>query len=100
MKITRELLDKTAHLARLEINEQDAEKLMDDMSAIITWVEKLKEVNTEGVEPLTTMSFEINALREDTDITKGHEKHLDVNHALKNAPRNNSNFFSVPKVLE
>ena len=63
MKINRELLDKIAHLSRLEFDEKDAEKMMQDMTEIVEWVEKLKEVDTEGVEPLTTMSHEINALR-------------------------------------
>lgn len=98
MKITREILDKTAHLARLEINEQDAEKLMDDMSEIITWVEKLKEVDTEGVEPLTTMSHELNSARE--DVAAQTDSHLTQEEALKNAPKKNGEFFSVPKVIE
>lgn len=95
MKITRELLDKIAHLARLEIEDKEAEKIMSDMSAIITWVEKLKEVNTTGVEPLTTMSHEINALRD--DVVK---PHLDQHEALQNAPKKDDKFFRVPKVLE
>ena len=70
MKINRELLDKIAHLSRLEFDEKDAEKMIRDMTEIVDWVEKLKEVDTEGVEPLTTMSHEINSLREDE--VKGH----------------------------
>ena len=58
MKIDRALLDKIAHLSRLEFDEKDAEKMMKDMTAIVDWVEKLKEVDTEDVEP-TTMSHEI-----------------------------------------
>ena len=95
MKITREHLDKIAHLARLELNEQDAEKMMQDMTAIIDWMEKLNEINTDGVEPLTTMSHEINALREDQV-----KPHLDHSDALKNAPKKDFYYFRVPKVLE
>jgi aspartyl-tRNA(Asn)/glutamyl-tRNA(Gln) amidotransferase subunit C len=95
MKITRELLDKIAHLARLEINEQDTGKVMNDMSEIITWVEKLNEVDAHGVEPLTTMSHEINRMRDDE--VKPHLSHED---ALKNAPQRNEGFFKVPKVLD
>ncbi|MCU0358150.1 MAG: Asp-tRNA(Asn)/Glu-tRNA(Gln) amidotransferase subunit GatC [Cyclobacteriaceae bacterium] len=95
MKITRELLDKIAHLARLEINEAEAEKLMQDMSEIITWVEKLNEVDTTGVEPLTTMSHELNSMRE--DVPQPHLPHED---ALRNAPQRNDAFFKVPKVVE
>ena len=95
MKVNRELLDKIAHLARLELNEKDAEKMMQDMTAIIDWMEKLNEVDTEGVEPLTTMSHEINALREDQV-----KPHLDHTAALKNAPKKDLDYFRVPKVLE
>jgi aspartyl-tRNA(Asn)/glutamyl-tRNA(Gln) amidotransferase subunit C len=95
MKINRELLDKMAHLARLEFDEKDAEKMMQDMTDIVEWVEKLKEVDTEGIEPLTTMSHEVNALRE--DAVKDHLAH---ERALLHAPKKDDNYFRVPKVLE
>lgn len=95
MKINRDVLDKIAHLARLEFDEKDAEKMMKDMTAIVNWVEKLNEVDTEGVEPLTTMSHEINSLREDEV-----KPHLDHEEAVKNAPKKDSDYFRVPKVLE
>jgi aspartyl-tRNA(Asn)/glutamyl-tRNA(Gln) amidotransferase subunit C len=95
MKIDRQLLDKIAHLARLEFDEKDAAKMMQDMTAIVDWVEKLKEVDTEGVEPLTTMSHEINVLRDDE--VKPHLSHDEV---LKNAPKKDADYFRVPKVLE
>ena len=95
MKIDRALLDKIAHLSRLEFDEKDAEKMMKDMTAIVDWVEKLKEVDTEGVEPLTTMSHEINVLREDE--VKPHMSHEE---ALLNAPKKDADYFRVPKVLE
>jgi aspartyl-tRNA(Asn)/glutamyl-tRNA(Gln) amidotransferase subunit C len=95
MKINREVLDKIAHLARLEFDEKDADKMMKDMTVIVSWVEKLNEVDTEGIEPLTTMSHEINSFREDE--VKPHLNHED---ALKNAPQKDSDYFRVPKVLE
>lgn len=95
MKIDRELLNKIAHLSRLEFDEKDAEKMMKDMTEIVDWVEKLKEVNTDGVEPLTTMSYEVNALREDET-----KEHLSHDRALRNAPKKDSDYFRVPKVLE
>lgn len=95
MKINRELLDKIAHLARLEFDEKDAEKMMQDMTEIVDWVEKLKEVDTEGVEPLTTMSHEVNALRDDEV-----KDHLDHERALQSAPKKDTDYFRVPKVLE
>lgn len=94
MKINRELLDKMAHLARLEFDDKDAEKMMHDMTAIINWVEKLNEVDTTGIEPLTSMSHEINSLREDKI-----QSQLTAEEVLKNAPRKTDTYFSVPKVL-
>ncbi len=95
MKIDREQLNKIAHLARLEFEEKDAEKMMSDMTAIVDWVEKLNEVNTDGVEPLTTMTYEINAFREDEE-----KEHLSHDRALLNAPKKDADYFRVPKVLE
>ena len=95
MKIDRALLDKIAHLSRLEIDEKDAEKLLQEMTAIVDWVEKLKEVDTNGVEPLTTMSFEVNVMRDDEV-----KEHLPHERALLNAPKKDDDYFRVPKVLE
>ncbi|MCG8388622.1 MAG: Asp-tRNA(Asn)/Glu-tRNA(Gln) amidotransferase subunit GatC [Cytophagales bacterium] len=95
MKIDREHLNKIAHLARLEFDENTADEMMEDMTKIITWVEKLNEVDTHGVEPLTTMSHEINALREDEV-----KNHLNHEQALESAPKRDADYFRVPKVIE
>jgi aspartyl-tRNA(Asn)/glutamyl-tRNA(Gln) amidotransferase subunit C len=95
MKIDRAQLDKIAHLSRLEFDEKDAEKMMKDMTAIVDWVEKLKELNTDGVEPLTTMSYEVNMFREDEV-----REHLSHERALANAPKKDKDYFRVPKVIE
>ena len=95
MKIDRALLDKIAHLSRLEFDEKDADKMMQDMTSIVNWVEKLNEVNTDGVEPLTTMSHEVNMLREDKV-----GEHLSHDAALQNAPKKDQDYFRVPKVIE
>jgi aspartyl-tRNA(Asn)/glutamyl-tRNA(Gln) amidotransferase subunit C len=95
MEIDRPLLNKIAHLARLEFDEKDAERMMADMTAIVGWVEKLSEVDTTGVEPLTTMSGEINALRDDVV-----GPHLSHDRALQNAPAKDDTYFRVPKVID
>ncbi len=95
MKIDKETLNKIAHLARLEFDEKDAEKMLQDMTNMVNFVEKLNEVDTTGVEPLTTMSHEINALREDEV-----KPHLPHEKALINAPKKDADYFRVPKVLE
>jgi aspartyl-tRNA(Asn)/glutamyl-tRNA(Gln) amidotransferase subunit C len=95
MKLDLETLQKIAHLSRLEINEKDTEQMLNDMTNMLNFVEKLNEVNTDGVAPLTTMSHEINVLRDDVakpDLTSAE--------ALLNAPKKDENYFRVPKVLE
>lgn len=95
MKVDLNTVKKIAHLARLEFDEAGAEKIKNDMTQILDWVEQLNEVDTEGVEPLTTMSSEVNVLREDEM-----GEHLSHDRALSNAPQKDSDYFRVPKVLE
>lgn len=95
MKIDINSLKKIAHLARLEFDEKGARKMTKDMTQILDWVEKLNELDTENVPPLTTMSTEENVMREDKV-----GDHLDHEQGLKNAPQRDSDYFRVPKVLE
>jgi aspartyl-tRNA(Asn)/glutamyl-tRNA(Gln) amidotransferase subunit C len=95
MKIDSNSVKKIAHLARLEFNEEGTEKMKKDMTQILDWVEQLNEVETDGIEPLTTMSSEVNVLREDIV-----GEHLSREQGLKNAPQRDSDYFRVPKVLE
>jgi aspartyl-tRNA(Asn)/glutamyl-tRNA(Gln) amidotransferase subunit C len=95
MKIDKDLLHKIAHLSRLDFNEQDQNKMIDSLNDILDWVEQLKEVETTGVKALTHMSEEVNSLREDVMLPSlAHEK------GLVNAPRKDSDYFRVPKVIE
>ena len=95
MKIDVNTLKKIAHLARLEFDEKGAAKMTQDMTQILDWVEQLNEVDTDGVEPITTMSSEVNVMREDLVGS-----HLSHDAGLKNAPQKDSDYFRVPKVLE
>jgi aspartyl-tRNA(Asn)/glutamyl-tRNA(Gln) amidotransferase subunit C len=95
MKIDKELLHKIAHLSRLDFNEEDEQKMLHSMNSILDWVEQLNEVDTTNVAALTHMSEETNAFRE--DIAKEPLSHL---RGLKNAPRKDSDYFRVPKVIE
>lgn len=95
MKIDKASIKKIAHLARLEFDESSAEKMSKDMSQILDWVDQLNELDTASVDPLTTMSSEVNVMREDkAGLHLGHEA------GLKNAPKRDSDYFRVPKVLE
>jgi aspartyl-tRNA(Asn)/glutamyl-tRNA(Gln) amidotransferase subunit C len=95
MKVDKKTLEKISHLARLELDASKEEIMLKSLSEILTWVEKLNELDTENVEPLTNMTMEINALRED----KVHN-HLDREKGLLNAPDRDEKFFRVPKVKD
>ncbi|HMP99921.1 MAG TPA: Asp-tRNA(Asn)/Glu-tRNA(Gln) amidotransferase subunit GatC [Cyclobacteriaceae bacterium] len=95
MNIDKATLEKIAHLARLQFSETEAAQMMQDMTQVLNWVEKLKELDTSGVEPITSMSHEVNMLREDVTT-----EHLDRDKALRLAPAKDENYFRVPKVIE
>lgn len=95
MNIDKDTLQKIAHLARLEIRSEHEEKILKDLTSMINFVEQLNEVNTDGIEPLTTMSQEVNAFRSDEV-----REHLDRHDGLSNAPSHDDEFFKVPKVIE
>ncbi|MCJ8165222.1 Asp-tRNA(Asn)/Glu-tRNA(Gln) amidotransferase subunit GatC [Pontibacter sp. E15-1] len=88
-------IKKLAHLARLEFNEEKEQAMLQDLNKILNWMDKLRELDTTAVEPLTHMSEEVNVLRE--DIRKNTVSHEE---ALLNAPKKDSDYFRVPKVLE
>ncbi|MGZ3836843.1 MAG: Asp-tRNA(Asn)/Glu-tRNA(Gln) amidotransferase subunit GatC [Mucilaginibacter sp.] len=95
MTIDKETVDKIAHLARLELAEDEKEKLMGDMGKILDFMAKLNEIDTTGIEPLVYMTDEINMLRE--DVVKQEITHEE---ALQNAPKHDRNYFLVAKVIE
>lgn len=95
MKIDNVTVDKIAHLARLEFENEAKEQIKKDMNNMLGFIEKLNELDTTNVEPLIYMSDEVNVLRED-DV-----KHdISQDDALKNAPKHDSDYFKVPKVIE
>ena len=95
MKIDQATLQKIAHLARLNFDAQAEEKMRKDLSQVLEWVELLQELPTGNIAPLTSMSSEINAFRADEV-----GEQLTQEQALKNAPKQENGFFTVPKVLE
>lgn len=88
-------IEKLAQLARLEFSDSEKEELKKDLSKILSYMDKLNEINTDGVEPLVHVSDEVNVLRE--DVVK---ETITQQEALKNAPDKNSDYFKIPKVLE
>lgn len=94
MEVTDALVSKLAHLSRLEFNEGERAEIKNDLQRMIVFVEKLNELNLEGVDPLMQMSEEVNVLRDDE--VKGS---VSREEALKNAPLHDEQFFQVPKVI-
>lgn len=94
MEVNEALVNKLAHLSRLQFNDTEKEEIRNDLQRMIAFVEKLNELNLEGVEPLLHMSGELNVLREDE--VKGS---VSREEGLKNAPLQDGTFFKVPKVI-
>lgn len=95
MKIDNALVDRLAELSRLEFDDSGKEKIKDDLQKIFDMMDKLNDLNVDGVEPLIYMSDEVNVLR--ADEVKGQ---VSREEALLNAPQHDSDFFKVPKVIK
>ncbi len=95
MEVNDAMVDKLAQLSRLHFNETDKKEIKNDLQRMIAFVEKLNELDLDGVQPLLHMSDEVNVLREDE--VKGS---VTRNEALKNAPLHDNQFFKVPKVIK
>jgi len=94
MALTKEEVLKVAHLARLEFEEERIESFQTELNSILTFVDKLQELNTEGIEPLTQVNHQVNNLRKD-EIKES----LNRDKVLKNAPQKDEGMFIVPKVV-
>ena len=95
MQIDATLISGLEKLARLQLDEGEREKLTADLQGILDLVDKLRELDTTGVEPLVYLNEETDALRADEVADQ-----LNRDEALKNAPRHDGQFFRVPKVIE
>jgi aspartyl-tRNA(Asn)/glutamyl-tRNA(Gln) amidotransferase subunit C len=95
MKIDQEALRKVAHLARLEVKPEEEKALLNSMESVLSWMEQLNEIDTEGVEPLTHMMDEVNSWRADVS-----SNNLSRSEALANAPSQDGTYIKVPKVIE
>lgn len=93
--ISKKEVEYVAHLARLEIDEAQKDKFTSQLNDILLYIDKLNELDTKGVEPMTHAIAVTNAFREDIIIDSiGTEK------SLANAPDARGEFFRVPKVIE
>ncbi len=95
MQISEETIDHIAHLAKLRFEGEAKVAIRQDLEKIINFMGKLSEIPTDDVEPLIFMSDEVNVLRDDeAEIT------ITQTQALKNAPKKDSDYFRIPKVLD
>jgi aspartyl-tRNA(Asn)/glutamyl-tRNA(Gln) amidotransferase subunit C len=95
MSVSPEQVRHIARLARIAMSDEELERLVPELNAIIGWVEQLGEVDTDGVEPLATVIDQQLRLREDA-VTDGDIR----DEILANAPEAQHGFFAVPKVIE
>ncbi|TMI74477.1 MAG: Asp-tRNA(Asn)/Glu-tRNA(Gln) amidotransferase subunit GatC [Bacteroidetes bacterium] len=95
MEVNDALVQKLARLARLRFDDAEKEEIKNDLQRMIAFVEKLNELDLEGVQPLMHMTDEVNVLRED-EVTGS----ITREEALKNAPAHDDQFFKVPKVIK
>jgi aspartyl-tRNA(Asn)/glutamyl-tRNA(Gln) amidotransferase subunit C len=95
MEVNDLLIENLAKLSHLSFDEQERKEIRADLEQMITFIEKLKEVNTEGVKPLLHMSNNIDILRD--DVVQGS---VSREEGLKNAPDTDGTFFRVPKVIK
>lgn len=95
MKIDAALISRLEKLARLQLDDAERSKLTGDLQRVLDMVDKLRELDTEGVEPLVYLNEDATELRDD-EIAR----QLTQAEALLNAPKHDGQFFNVPKVIE
>ena len=89
------LIADLSRLAKLKFDKESSEKMKSDLETILGFVDRLSEVDTEGIDPLVYMSEEVNVLRSD-EISNI----VAQENALKNAPQKDSDYFKVPTILK
>ncbi len=94
MKITQKELEHVTHLARLTLSDQELETIRGQLDNILSYIDKLGELDTSGIEPTTHVFSVNNAFREDV-VTES----LSRENSLANAPQQNNENFQVPKII-
>lgn len=95
MIIDKQTVEKVAGLARIKVEEAEVGTLVEEMNKILTFMEKLNELDTDEVEPLVYMNEEVNVWREDEV-----KQEIITVDGLKNAALHNDQYFMVPKIIE
>ena len=95
MALNQETIKNLSTLARLRLPQEREEKILSDLESILDWVEQLKEVDIEGVEPLVSVTQGNAPMRKDEVTDGGLQKEL-----MQNAPEEIQGFYVVPKVVK
>ena len=95
MAIDLKTVKHISKLARISLDEKKAKKLSSDLNSIFDFIEKLNKLNTDKIEPLTSIAETVLKLRKDEVKSKNIRDQI-----LKNSPETNEEFFVVPKVIE
>jgi aspartyl-tRNA(Asn)/glutamyl-tRNA(Gln) amidotransferase subunit C len=95
MEITTQTVDKLSNLAQLQFSETEKEEIKADLNKMIGFIEQLEKIDTTGVAPLLHIADAVNVLREDKIAGS-----ISREEALLNAPSNDGQFFTVPKVIK
>jgi aspartyl-tRNA(Asn)/glutamyl-tRNA(Gln) amidotransferase subunit C len=94
MKITKKEVEHVAHLARLNLQDEELFEMTEQLDSLLSYVAKLDKLDTENIHP-TTHAFSMeNAFRED-DVKES----LSQKRALENAPQQNGEYFIVPRII-
>ena len=93
--ISREEVQNVARLARLHLTEDEAERMREQLDAILAYIDKLRELDVEGVEPTAHAVPLVNVMRDDALVPC-----LPQEQALANAPDRADEFFRVPRIIE
>jgi aspartyl-tRNA(Asn)/glutamyl-tRNA(Gln) amidotransferase subunit C len=94
MSVTRDDVAYIAALSRLQFSDEEMATMTTELNSILHYVEKLNEIDTDGVEPLSSIHDQMNVLRDDVE-----KDSIATALALQNAPDRQDRFFKVPKVI-
>jgi len=93
--VDKKIVEYVANLARIEILQAEAQCISAQLSDILAYIDKLKELDVERIEPLRGTPVENNIFRKDEVFPSGCQENI-----LKNAPACDGNYFKIPKVIE
>jgi|TARA_B100001971_G_C17927747_1_gene401073 aspartyl-tRNA(Asn)/glutamyl-tRNA(Gln) amidotransferase subunit C len=95
MSIDKATVEKVAKLARIKTTDAENEKFTSELNGILNWIEQLNDVDTKGVEPMTSV-VEMTLYKREDDVTDGGY----ADKVTANAPESQQDYFVVPKVVE